>query len=206
MMSLVNDQSTAARNEQAKERIENMYQEMEEYTRRLLQALRITTAKRRLADKILRKIARRRVWYGAKKHTPAQMRFLEMMITLGIAAHPNDTALASQIGKYYSDNYVYEWTMSPITQPLRSLARDMILRGADSEFGDTPQAPHLGYVLAHHDELGIENLSSYSELSTRNLALERENFFIDKHREMHEELGLDTYIKQAMLLLTESPA
>jgi len=205
-MQLANAQEMTARNTQAKENIESMYAEMEQYTRRLLQALRMTSAKRRLADKIIKKVARRRVWYGGKKHTPVQMRFLEMMIRLGIAAHPNDKALAPQIGKYYSDNYIYEWTTSPITQPLRVLARDMILRGADSEFGDTPQSPHLAYVLAHHEELGIENVSSYSELSTRNLALQRENFFIDTHREMHEFLELDTHVKNAALMVADSPA
>lgn len=183
-----------------------MVDEMEQYTQRLLLALRMTAAKRRLAERVLRSVGRRRVWYGAKKHSAVQMRFLRMMIQVGIAAHPNDTELASQIGRYYSDNYIYEWTKSPITQPLRALARDMILRGADSEFGDTPQSPHLAYVLGHHEELGIENVSSYSELSTRNLALERENHFVDLHRELHEALGLDTHIQKATLLLAENTA
>lgn len=206
MVSLVTDREMIARNAQAKQNIDGMFDEMEQYTRRLLLALRMTAAKRRLADKVIRSVSRRRVWYGAKKHSAIQMRFLRMMIQVGIGAHPNDTELASQIGRYYSDNYIYEWTKSPITQPLRALARDMILRGADSEFGDTPQSPHLAYVLAHHEALGIENVSSYSELSTRNIGLERENYFVDRHREMHEALDLDTHIQKATLLLAENTA
>lgn len=203
---MASDREMAARNEQAKQNLAHVFDRMEQYTQRLLLALRVTAAKRRLAEKVIRSVSRRRVWYGARKHSAVQMGFLRMMVQVGIAAHPNDAELASQIGRYYSDNYIYEWTRSPITQPLRSLARDMILRGADSEFGDTPQSPHLAYVLAHHEELGIENVSSYSELSTRNLALERENYFVDRQREMHEALGLDTHIQKATLLLAENTA
>ena len=115
MVSLVTDREMAARNAHAKQNIDGMFDEMEQYTRRLLLALRMTAAKRRLADKVIRSVSRRRVWYGAKKHSAVQMRFLRMMIQVGIAAHPNDTELASQIGRYYSDNYIYEWTRSDHT-------------------------------------------------------------------------------------------
>lgn len=186
--------------------IDTLFAEMERYTKNLLHTLRMTAAKRRLAERVVRSVARRRMWYGARRHSAVQMGYLRMMIQLGIAAHPNDAELAAKIGRYYSDNYIYEWTRSPITQPMRTVARDMILRGADSEFGDTPQAPQLAYVLAHHNELGIENVSSYSELSTRNIGLARESFFIDAHREMHETLELDTHITNATLLLAEDPA
>ena len=75
MVSLVTDREMIARNAQAKQNIDGMFDEMEQYTRRLLLALRMTAAKRRLADKVIRSVSRRRVWYGAKKHSAIQMRF-----------------------------------------------------------------------------------------------------------------------------------
>jgi len=203
MGELAIDQGLDLRNKNVEAQLEELFADMAQHTDRLVNGLRVTGARRRLADKVVRKVGRRRTWFGGRRHSPVQMRCVEMMIRLGIAAHPGNQKLALQIGRYYSDNYVWEWCRSAIFQPVRVIARDMILRGADSEFGETPQAAHLGYVLAHYKELGIENVSRYSELTTRNLALERENFFRDMAEEARTELGLEEYVDRAVKSLSE---
>ncbi len=195
---MTEDRELERRNQSVQQQLEEQLEEMEQYTERVIAALRMTGAKRRLAEKVSRKVGKRRNWFGGPKHSPVQRRFLDMMIRIGIAAHPNDAKLAGQIARYYSDNYVYEWCRSAITRPIRVVARDKILRGADSSFGETPQAAHLAYVIAHHKELRVENVSRYSELTTHNLALERLNFFRDAHEDTREALELDKYVEQAV--------
>ena len=195
---MTEDRDLQLRNQSVQQQVEEQLDEMEQYTEKVVAALRMTGAKRRLAEKVSRKAGKRRNWFGGTKHSPAQRRFLDAMIRIAIAAHPNDTKLANQIARYYSDNYAYEWCRSPISQPIRVVARDMILRGADSAFGETPQAAHLAYVIAHHKELRVENVSRYPELTTCNLGLERLNFFRDAYEETREELELDRYVGQAV--------
>ena len=171
---------------------------MEQSTARIVKALHTTRARRRLAGMMSRKVGRRRTWCGWPKHTAVQRRFLDMLIRIGLAAHPGQAKLTTQIARYYSDNYVYELCRSPIWEGMRVVARDIILRGADSSFGETPRAAHLAYVLAHHEELRVENVSRYSELTTCNLGLEQYSFFRDAHQEAREELELDKHVGQAI--------
>lgn len=197
------DQDVERRNRNTRQQVEEIIRSQEARKLEVLGALRATSAQRRTADKIVKKVGRRRIWTLMYMHSDLQRRFLGLMVPLGIAAHPNWKDLATEIGRYYSNNYAYEWCRNYFTRPLRMVARDMILRGADSTFGDTPQAGHLGYVLAHHEELGIENISRYSELYTRNLEMEREHFYRDKFDEQREALELDKYMKRALEKIEE---
>ncbi len=195
---MTEDRELQLRNQSVQQQVEEQFEEMEQYTEKVVAALRMTGAKRRLAEKVSRKVGKRRNWFGGPKHSPVQRGFLEAMIRIAIAAHPNDAKLASQIARYYSDNYAYEWCRSPIAQPIRVVARDMILRGADAAFGETAQAAHLAYVIAHPEEWRVENSSRYPELTTCNLGLERLNFFRDAYEETREVLELDKHVDQAV--------
>jgi hypothetical protein len=197
------DSEVERRNNNTRQQIEEIVRSMERRKAEVLAALRATTAQRRAAEKVVRKVGRRRIWTLMYMHSEMQRRFLGMMVPLGIAAHPNWKEVGTEIGRYYSNNYVYEWCRNYFSRPLRMVARDMILRGADSSFGDTPQAGHLGFVLTHHEELGIENISRYTELYTRNLALEREHFYRDEFADQREALELDKYVKQALETIEE---
>lgn len=192
------DPDIERRNVNTEQQIEEIVRSTEARKLEVLTALRATSAQRRIAERVVAKVGRRRIWTLLYMHSDMQRRFLSLMVPLGIAAHPNWKELATEIGRYYSNNYAYEWCRNYFSRPLRMVARDMILRGADSTFGDTPQAGHLGYVLTHHEELGIENVSRYSELFTRNLALERENFFRDEFVDQREALELDRYMARAL--------
>lgn len=192
------DREMQLRNESVMEQLEEQFDEMEQYTERVTVALRMTRAKRRLAARVSRKVGKRRTWFGGLKHSAMQRRCLNMLIRIALAAYPLDAKLAVKIARYYSHNYAYEWCRSGISRTIRLVARDMILRGADSSFGETPAAAHLAYVIAHHQELRVENVSRYSELTTVNLELERVNFFRDAYAEMREDLGLDERLKQAL--------
>lgn len=192
------DPDVERRNASTEKQVEEIVRSTEARKLEVLAALRATSAQRRVAENVVRKVGRRRIWTLMYMHSDIQRRFLSLMIPLGIAAHPNWKETATEIGRYYSNNYAYEWCRNYFTRPLRMVARDMILRGADSTFGDTPQAGHLGYVLTHHEELGIENISQYSELYTRNLAMEREHFYRDKFSQQREALELDRYMSRAL--------
>ncbi|MFO7948133.1 MAG: hypothetical protein R6V19_15110, partial [Armatimonadota bacterium] len=129
---MAEDPEIARRNRRTKQRIEEIVSDMEQHKREVLRQLRSTSIQRRLTDSVVRSICRRRTWYLTYKHSQMQQRFLAMMIPLAIIAHPNAKEVAREIGQYYSDNYVYEWSRSIFSRPLRMVARDMILRGADS--------------------------------------------------------------------------
>jgi len=195
---LAEDRELQQRNQNVEKTLMQMTGEAERRTGEILAGLRLTSAKRRQAEKIIQKMGRRRTWFGICKHNAVQRRFLRMMILVALAAHPADNKLAVQIARYYSDNYAFEWARFEPFGQLKAAARDMILQGADSEFGDTPQSGHLAYVMAHHRELGVQNVSRYSELSTRNLALQRESFFRDGAGDRRKELELDTHISEAL--------
>lgn len=195
---MTEDTEIQLRNDSVVQQLEEHFDEMERYTESVVTALRMNRAKRRLAEKISRKVGKRRNWFGGPKHSPVQKCCLDMLIRTGLAAYPMDEKLAVQIARYYSDNYAYEWCRAGISRTIRLVARDMILRGADSSFGETPAAAHLAYVIAHHQELGVENVSRYRELTTCNLDLERVNFFRDAYQEMREDLELDEHVIRAM--------
>jgi hypothetical protein len=201
---LAEDREMQQRNQSVERNLAQMVREAEQRTEAIVRGLRMTGAKRKHAERIIRKVGRRRTWLGTYKHNAVQRRFLRLMILVALAAHPADHRLAVQIARYYSDNYAFEWSRFEPFNRMKSAARDMILQGADSEFGETPQSGHLAYVLAHHRELGIENISRYSELTTRNLALERENFFRDLAEERRKELELDVHMGEALRAVGDS--
>ena len=172
--------------EQLQARICNMEEWTEEQTRRL----RMTTPVRRAAEQAYRQVICARRYLLVPRHTTLQRRFLQMILMLAVATDSNLASQAARVARYLSHNYIYEWCTSPITARARNTARDMILRAADSPFHETPYAPHLAYVMFHHDEVGITNVSDYTEMYTQALALDHESFFRDLDRAERQDLGL----------------
>ncbi len=174
------------RNQRVSTQVEDMVREMEQRNAQLIRMLQITDPVRQTAEQVYRKfICGYRYWIVAR-HTPMERRFLRMMLTLG---------------RYLSNNYPYEWCASPVSSPGRAAARDMILRAADSRFDETPYAAQLGYVLFHHQDLRIKNVSDYSELYTRALALDQKGFFRDKGLEERRAIGLQRQPKMREIKL-----
>ncbi len=178
------------RNQRVSTQVQDMVREMEQRNAQLARMLQITDPVRRTVEQVYRKfICGYRYWLVGR-HTPMEKRFLRMMLTLTLATDSSLQAQAKRVGRYLSNNYAYEWCASPVSSPGRAAARDMILRAADSRFDETPYAAQLGYVLFHHQDLRVKNVSDYSELYTRALALDQEGFFRDKGLEERHAIGL----------------
>jgi len=127
------------------------------------------------------------------RHTPIELRFLRMMLKLAIATDPGLQPRAVELAKYMSQSYPSEWIASPITHIARAIARDVILREADSTFGEVHLAAQLGFVLFHHEQLGIENVSSYAELYNRTVNLDKGNYFYPTNNDWRLSLGLQRH-------------
>jgi hypothetical protein len=179
-----------ARERRAEQDIERQLRRMEQLTLDRARELRMSAAQRVAADRAYRKVKRARRLLFFPKHTSTQLRFLRCMIRLTLAAYPALLKRGSQVARYFSDNYGYEWAGNPVTELGRALARDMILRAADSEWGETPLAAAFAYVLFHHEDLELEHPSSYSDVYTRALRLGRDGVLDDLGAEARERLGL----------------
>ncbi len=178
------------RNQRVSTQVQDMVREMEQRTKELVRMLQITDPVRRTGEQVYRKFICGYSYWIVARHTPMERCFLRMMLTLALATDSSLQAQAKRVGRYLSNNYAYEWCASPVSSPGRAAARDMILRAADSRFDETPYAGQLGYVLFHHQDLRIKNVSDYSELYTRALALDQEGFFRDKGLEERHAIGL----------------
>lgn len=177
-------------NQRVVEQLEQMTQQMAQWSQQEAYSLKITDPVRHAVDRAYRKVICGRKYLVLRHHTEGQRRFLRMMLTLALATDSGLQSQAVRVARYLSRNYVFEWCTSPITAPGRGTARDMILRAADAQFDETPYAPQLAYVMFHHQELGIINVSDYTELYTRALTLDNEGFFRDGAQGRRQELGL----------------
>jgi len=185
-----------ASNAKVLEEIEQSMVAMEQWTANATRQLRMTDGLREVADWAWQKASRRRRGLVVAIHTPVEQRFLRMMVRLAVAAHPDGRRLARRIARYLSANYAFEWIRSPITIQPRAEARNIILHNADSTFGATPEAASFAFVLCHHEQRHIENVSRYSELYTATLALQRDHYFRDLHAALREALGLPAVMEQ----------
>lgn len=178
------------RDERAHQQLEKLIEKIEKETFRATQELRMTAPVRAVAERAFRKVARARRYGVLPRHSEVQQRFLRCMILQALGIDPALQKRAREVARYYSKNYVCECLSNAVTLPAREIARDMILRAADSEWGDTPLAGQLAYVIVHHQELEVNHLSDYSELYTRALTLDRGGFFYDRAGLWRVRLGL----------------
>ena len=177
-------------NERVSQDLERRIGKMEQWTEQQARKLQITAPVRRAAQRAYHKVICGRKYLALPRHSPTQRRFLRMMLTLALATDSSLQAQAKRVAPYLSRNYAFEWCTSPTTAPARNSARDMILRAADAQFDETPYAPQLAYVTFHHKQLNITNVSDYTELYTRTLALDAEGLFRDLAMAERRELGL----------------
>ena len=201
---MIRNSAQRIKNQRVSTQLEDIMQQMEQRNAQLVRMLQITDPVRRTVEQVYRKfICGHRYWLVGR-HTPMERRFLRMMLTLALATDSSLQAQAKRVGRYLSNNYAYEWCASPVSSPGRAAARDMILRAADSRFDETPYAAQLGYVLFHHQDLRIKNVSDYSEMYTRALALDQERYFRDKGLEERHALGLHRQPKMREIKLQSS--
>ena len=189
----------------AQDQLDLAIEQMENRVLNRTRELRMTDLVRRAARKAAAAAGRSRRYLFLERHTPTQQRFLRMMVELAFATDPSLQNRARQAAKYYSRNYAFEWMVNPVMAPARELARDTILRAGDSEYGETPLAGPMAYVMFHHDEVGVANVAAYSDVYTRTFKLERAGFFRERLQAMRQRLHLPTYAETATLM-TPTPA
>jgi hypothetical protein len=189
----------------AQDQIELAIDQMENRVLNKTRELRMTELVRRAARNAAAAAGRSRRYLFLERHTPTQQRFLRMMVELAFATDPSLQTRGRQVAKYYSRNYAFEWMVNPVTAPARELARDTILRAGDSEYGETPLAGPMAYVMFHHDEIGVANVAAYSDVYTRTLQLERMGFFRERQQGLRQRLHLPSYAESASLM-TPTPA
>lgn len=180
-------------NRRVEEHLQEAIHRMELWTNEQLQKLRMTEPSRRVAERVYRKLCRSRHYLILPRHSERERRFLRMMLKLAIATDPSLQQRAVELAKYLSGSYPFEWTVSAVTNIARAIARDVILREADSTFGDTPMAAELAFVLFHHEQLGVENVSDYAETYSRALTLYNANYFEPQDRQGRLDLGLQRH-------------
>jgi hypothetical protein len=178
------------KDERAELQVEEALRQMEKWTESMVRRLRLTGPVREMADAAWRKARRARRYGVVTRHTDLQARVLRCMILLALATDPSLAPRAAELARYYSRNYAWEWGSNAVTGGPRELARDMILRAGDSQWGEAPLAGALSYVLFHHREVSLRHLSSYSEAYTRALRLEAAGFFRDLATRPRLRLGL----------------
>lgn len=178
------------RNDRTRHVIERVNQEIQEWTTRTLTDLRMTHRSRQAAEHACSKVVDGRRYLLVPKHTEEERFFLKLLILLAIAKRPALQPNALQVADYYSTNYAFEWTQSPVARPAIMRARDMILSAAESEFGETPMAPMLAYAYHHHKTLGIRNISNYGECYAEAAALVHHRHFVNLEQAWRERLGL----------------
>jgi hypothetical protein len=178
------------KDERARQQVEQGLRQLEQWTEGMLRRLRLTRPVRDVGEAAWRKARRSRRYGLVPRHTETQARVLRYMILLAVATDPSLATRAGELARYYSRNYAWEWLTNAVTGGARDMARDMILRAGDSQWGEAPLAGALSYTLFHHDEVGLEHLSSYSEAYTRALRLDTAGFFRDQAARLRLRLGL----------------
>lgn len=184
----------------AQDKIDQAIEQMEQRIQERTRALRMTDLVRRAARKAATTAGRSRRYLFLSRHTPTQRRFLRQMVELALATDPSLRDRAGKVAKYFSRNYAFEWMINPVTAPARELAKDAILRAGDSEYGETPLAGPMAYVMFHHNEVGVANVAAYSEVYKRTLKLERMGFFRDRYERMRRALRLPSYAEKPSLM------
>ena len=177
-------------NRRVQEHLQKATDRMDEWTAQQARELRMTQPGRRAFERAFRKIVRSRKYLILPRHTPVERQFLRMIVKLAIATDPGLQPRAAELVKYVSKAYPYEWTVSPITHIARAIAQDVILREADSTFGEAPIAAKLAFVLFHHKQFGVASVSNYTELYNQTLNLDKENYFYAVASDRRVDLGL----------------
>jgi hypothetical protein len=178
------------KDERARQQVDQALREMELATTALLRRLRLTGPVREAADAAWRKARRARRYMVVTRHSDTQARVLRCMILLALATDPALVPRAEEVAHYYSRNYSWEWGANAATAGPREMARDMILRAGDSQWGEAPLAGALSYVLFHYHEVPLRHLSSYNLAYTVALRMEAAGFFRDVAARTRLKLGL----------------
>ena len=180
-------------NKRVQEHLQRATDRMDEWTAQQTRELRMTQPGRRAFERAFRKIVWSRKYLVMPRHTSVEHRFLRMMLKLAIATDPGLQTRAGELAKYMSRSYPCEWIVSPVTHIARTIAQDVILREADSTFGEVPLAGKLAFVLFHHKQLAVRNVSDYAELYNRTVSLDKENYFQVPHADSRLDLGLQRH-------------
>jgi hypothetical protein len=201
----VSPEERERRNALMKEHLERSMRQMDEETEELCKKLRMTTGARQAAEAAWRRVA----LYGRRsfllpRHTAVERKFLRMMIKILIAENPGLASRSLELARYLSDNYPFEWTISPSTAIARAQARHILLTEAESEFGETPIARPFAYSLYHWRQLRIKDPANLGEVYAMAVFLDHQRHFMDKDPERRKDLGLHRHALRRQLRTREA--
>ncbi len=168
------------RQERTCERIENLRKRMESQVLEAARQTPVSGQTRRAAEKAYKKYVCGRKINLQPRFSEEQRVFMHLFLIDEFTKHPAKAKRPIAAAKEIGENYPFEWINHDITRPARVQARDMILKAAESAFGDTPFDGPLAYVIFHHEMLEIKDVTSYGELYTRAVQLHQEGYFNDR--------------------------
>jgi hypothetical protein len=168
------------RQERTRERIERLKKRMEDLVLEAARKTPVSGQTKRAAERAYRKYVCGRKLNLQPRFADEQRFFMNLFLVDLFTKQPSKAKRPVEAARTIGENYAFEWVNHDITRPARVQARDMILRSAESAFGDTPFDGPLAYVIFHHEMLGIRDLTSYGELYTRAVQLHQEGYFNDR--------------------------
>lgn len=181
----------AARDAFVARQVAEIESEMAKWVEERARQLRITQPMRTAIDRTARKIFGGRKLLFLPRNSATRQRFLKLLLTFAVAHEPRLLDRLDETARYLARNYVYEWSISPVTRSSRQRARDLILANADSEFGETPLAAAFAYARHHPEEARVQHLANYGEVYTRALRMAQTGFLYDRGLDRRQSLGLD---------------
>ena len=169
----------ALRRERTRHRIEELKRRVEEEVMEQARANPAAAQAKRAMEKAYRWYVCGRRINLSPRFSEEQRFFLRLFLIDLFTREPARAKRPLRAARQIGDNYPFYWITSDVTRLARVQARDMILQSAESGFGDTPFDGPLGYVICHHDLLGILDVTSYGEMYSRAVTLKQEGVFND---------------------------
>lgn len=172
----------AIRQDRTRHRIEELKARMEEEVMEAARQSPVSAQTKKAMEKAYRWYVCGRRRNLTRRFSDEQRFFMRLFLIDLFTHHPGRAKRPMQAAHEIGDNYPYYWTSSELTRLARVQARDMILRAAESEFGDTPFDGPLAYVICHTETYAIKDVTSYGELYSRAVTLSKEHLFEDAER------------------------
>lgn len=179
------------RNRRAMQTIKLRMDEMQSYTDRICNQLKMSAAARTAAERVYKQFICGKQWLFFRRHSDEERHFLRMMIRLALAIDPSLVSKADEVARYYSVNYGFEWANSEITATVREEARAMILSVGDSSYGETGTATALAYVRCHYKTLKHDNVGDFGQTYALAARVQAAGDLSNRHDEWRKAIGVD---------------
>jgi hypothetical protein len=196
----IHEVEEAQRQRQARlmaDHLEESLREMERWTEEECRRLKMTNLMREAADKAWRKvIVRSRRYLVLPRHTEVERRFLRMFLRLAVAESPGLVKRITDVARYLSRDYAFEWIISPATRLARTEGRVSLVGMGESEFGEAPYSAQFAFALYHARQFGIKNPADNNEVYATALFWDQRAFFVNHDAATRQALGLHKHSLQ----------